>query len=147
MIKLLDVYKARDPHVFLYKLLDERQPEQSISHAGMPTLEEHRKFVLSRPYRCWYIVQNGTGLWVGSVYATERNEIGIAILREFQRQGYARAAILEMMVEHAPLPAIPGKRAGCWLANVNPHNEPSGTLFRALDFKLLQHTYAFEPST
>jgi RimJ/RimL family protein N-acetyltransferase len=141
MIKLVDVYKARDPHVFLYKLLDERQPEESISHRGMPSMEEHRRFILGRPYRCWYLVQNATGLWVGTVYASDRNELGVSVLREFRRQGYARAALHAIIAKHDPLPAIPGKRAGGYLANINPQNEASIALFRALRFRLLQHTY------
>lgn len=140
-VKLVDVYKARNPHVFLYRLLDERPPEASISHHGMPTMEEHRQFILSRPYRCWYIVQNGTGLWVGAVYATRQNEVGIAILREFQRQGYARAALRALMDEHSPLPTIPGKRAGRYIAHVAPENLPSHALFREIGGRLIQHTY------
>lgn len=104
-------------------------------------MEEHRAFVFSRPYRCWYIVQNGTGLWVGAVYATDRNEVGVAILREFQRQGYARAALEALMAEHGPLPAIPVKRSGRYLANVAPNNEPSHALFHALGGRVIQHTY------
>jgi RimJ/RimL family protein N-acetyltransferase len=142
-VKLLDVYRVRDPHVFLYQLLDERPPEASISHHSMPTMEAHRAFVLSHPYRCWYIVQNGTGLWVGAVYATFQNEVGIGVLREFQRQGYAKAAVRALLEEHGPLPSIPGRRAGRYLANVAPQNHPSHALFRALGGRLIQHTYEF----
>lgn len=140
-VRLVDVYKVRDPHVFLYLLLNERRADESISHNGMPSMQEHRRFILSNPYRCWYIVQNEGGLWVGAVYATERNEIGVSILREFQRQGYARAALTELMDEHGPLPAIPAKRTGRYIANVNPENAPSRALFEKLGGKLMQYTY------
>lgn len=141
MIKLIDVYKVRDPHLFLYKLLDERLPEESISHRGMPTMEEHRQFVMRHTYRCWYIVQNGTGMWIGAVYATHRNELGVAILREFRRQGYARSALMALMDLHGPLPAVPSLVPSRYIANVSPSNPASAALFQALGAKLMQHTY------
>ena len=42
---------------FLYKLLKERDSKENISHKEMPSYKEHIKFVKSRPYQKWYIIE------------------------------------------------------------------------------------------
>jgi RimJ/RimL family protein N-acetyltransferase len=101
----------------------------------MPTLTEHQAFVRRRPYREWWIIDAGEtdkGTWpVGSVYLTERNELGIAILAEHQRRGYARAALQQ----------VRARVKGPTLANVAPANDRSHALFKALGGEVVQHTY------
>jgi len=118
----------------LYELLAERTPEQSISHKSMPTPEEHRLFVLSRPYKAWYLIRDrGTaGMHtVGCCYLSKQNEIGISIYRDSRGNGYAKKALKLLMETHK----------GPYLANINPKNEASINLFTKLGFKLLQVTY------
>lgn len=131
MIELWPV-NASDPfHLqFLYDLLAERTPEQSISHKALPTWDEHVRFVGSRPYRGWHLIAEG-GYLRGAIYLTSRREIGVGIFRDQQRKGHARAAVLELMRLH------PGR----FLANVNPKNEASRKLWESLGFNLLQVTY------
>lgn len=162
MINLVNVYQAgrivEGAVEFLYKLLNERPPEANISHRELPTLERHRAFVLRRPYRAWYLIaaepqaprDDGFGgklafepVWVGTVSLTSRNEIGVAVLREYQRRGYARAAVLQLMAEVSPLDPVPGLRAGRYIANVAPGNEASHALFEGMGAKLVQLTYEF----
>ncbi len=130
-MNLLDVYETPGAVDVLYQLLRERTPEQSISHKRMPTYEQHRKFVFSRPYPFWYLIEAG-GYSVGATYLTHRNEIGIFILRAAQGRGYGSKAVRELMLRHP----------GPFLANISPENEPSMAFFERLGFNLLQMTYA-----
>jgi RimJ/RimL family protein N-acetyltransferase len=141
VIILVDVYKVRDSVSFLYRLLKERTPEQSISHKAMPTMEEHRAFVMSRPYRAWYIVENLNHQRVGAVYATKNNELGIAILSDHRRNGYAKWALLEIITLHPPLLAIRGQRPAHYVAHINPQNAASIRLFEGIGAKHIENTY------
>lgn len=123
---------AREPRAaqILYDLLRERTPEQSISHRKMPTYEEHLKFVESRPYQHWYLIQCN-GEFVGSIYLTKQREIGIFIFRAHQGKGYAQRAVQHMRKTY------PGRM----LANVNPANVASQKLFERLGSKVIQWTF------
>lgn len=117
----------------LYRLLSERTPEQSISHKEMPPLDKHIRFVESLPYKAWYMVVVDHVV-VGATYLSKQNELGIAISEVFRGQGHARWALEEMMRLHD----------GPFLANINPKNEASISLFTGLGFNLLQETYSHE---
>lgn len=91
---LVDVYKEKDFVDELYLHLSDRSECESISHEKMPTLKEHKKFVLSRPYDKWFFVRNLSGAIVGNVYlnyVTERNKkwinASIYILSRFRSNG------------------------------------------------------------
>lgn len=58
----------------LYALLEART--HSISHAELPTLDEHTEFVRTHPYRAWYLVRKDQAV-VGSFYLQEDNSIGL----------------------------------------------------------------------
>lgn len=111
---------------FLYQLLKEREPHQNISHSELPTLWDHIAFVNSRPYWAWYCFEDLiSGLDIGSVYLTKDAEIGIFILKDKHRQGYAKAAVYELMNRH------PRK---AYRANINPRNAASIAFFVSLGF-------------
>lgn len=116
---------------FLYDLLRERTPEQSISHKQMPTMSEHCAFMASNPYLAWYVIETGHHVPVGQVYLTERDEIGVAVCAAFQGHGIGPLATVEIMKLH------PRER---YLANVAPKNEKSLAMFGSLGFKLIQLT-------
>ena len=130
-----------------YQLLKERPENANISHANMPSIEEHRQYVLRHPYRTWFLIEHAErtlpAQWVGSLYLTNQNEIGIFILAQHQRKGYAARAIKLVLDGIPPLPAVPGRRTGQYLANVNPSNEASIKLFTGLGAVHLQNTYTF----
>lgn len=128
---------------FLYKLLQEREPGESITHAKMPTFEDHRAFVRSDPYRAWYIISDW-GVDVGSCLLTRNNEIGITIAKEHRRKGYASGALVLLTKLLDPLPASPSVRNGQWIANINPANEASIKLFAKLGFRHIQNTYQLD---
>lgn len=130
MIELKSVYSCpAETAPYLYELLRERTPEQSISHKEMPTYERHLAFVIgfpgSGPYFAWYLIKSGDAV-VGAIYLTRQWEIGIGIFRAHQRRGYAKQAIEKLMELH-------GSRSR-YLANINPANEASIALFRKLGF-------------
>lgn len=147
-VELIDVYDGQGLHPaaldILHQVLLERTPEQNISHRGTPTFEQHRQFVTRRPYRAWYLVMapEQTRAFVGAVYATSRNELGVFILQAWQKRGYGPAALTEFMRRHQPLDRITGKRRDCWLANIAPGNARSKSLFERLGFRKVQETYA-----
>ena len=104
----------------LWDLLRERPDYANISHDGKANRNRHVSFVLAHPYREWCLIMaktEGAGPqlswhgWVGAIYITHQNEIGIGILKAHQRKGYARQAI-DLMVQRRP--------RDYYLANVAP---------------------------
>lgn len=107
----------------LYQLLQEREPHQNISHQRMPTWLEHENFVGSVPYAAWYLIHDDVP--AGAIYLTKQHEIGVGVLKMRRGRGLAKAAIAELMRLHGP---------ARYLANINPANEASIAMFRALGF-------------
>ena len=119
---------------FLFNLLKERSTAENISHKKMPTYNEHKKFVKSKPYSRWYIIIFSNKM-AGSIYLTRNNEIGIFLKKEFRTQNIGKKA-LEMIIQKNPR-----KR---YLANVNPKNRKSVNFFKKNHFKLIQYTFELE---
>jgi RimJ/RimL family protein N-acetyltransferase len=119
---------------FLYNLLKERNPNMNISHKKMPTYSEHVKFVKSKPYTKWNIIEHGKQK-IGSIYLSKNNEIGIFLKNQFQGKNVGQES-LELFMKMNPR-----KR---YLANVSPKNIPSQKFFKKNGFKLIQFTYEFE---
>jgi len=134
-MKLVNVYLV-DSAAVLYDLLQERPEEASISHREMPAWSDHVCFVASRPYEAWYLIEDD-GEFVGSIYLSKRDEIGVFVFRRYQRKGYCRRAVALLMQEH---------RRDRYLANVNPRNEASTGLFESLGFRHIQNTYEIRAS-
>ena len=130
-IKLKNVTKSDCP--FLYELLKERDSNTNISHKKIPTYNQHVKFVMSKPYSKWYIIQNNTQN-IGSIYLSYQNEIGIFLIKNMQGQKIGQLALEMIMKKH------PKQR---FLANINPKNKKSITFFTKNNFKLIQYTYEF----
>ena len=139
-MRLAPVRDRSDAAAVLYEILAERPPESCISHRDMPTPEEHERFVKLHPFAWWYLITVDNEV-VGSVEVTDRNEIGVSILKRCQRKGYGRRALLLFLKFHQPLPAIPALRNGNWLANIAVGNDDSKAFFAKLGFKPLQETW------
>jgi len=142
-VSIQDIYTFPNHLDILYEILQEREPNQSISHEKMPTREEHKSFVdrihhLGRcPYKAWYFVlQPNFGEVVGTVYLTHEREIGVAIFNQYHRRGYGKAAVQLLMAMH------PGEE---FLANINPANQESIKFFEGLGFNHIQNTYKLKP--
>ncbi len=119
---------------FLYDLLKERDSRANISHKKMPSFEQHVKFVMSKPYSKWYVIEESKNN-VGSIYLTKDNEIGISIKKDFDSKRIASKAIKLLIEKH------PRSR---YLANINPKNKKSIQFFKNQKFHLIQHTYELE---
>jgi len=144
-VELVNVYDVQDSPVLLYRLLQERSTEDdpyiNISHRKLPTWREHLKFFDSKPYRRWYLIQTLGERYAGTCYLTRQNEIGIVLFREHRGNGYGLHAVNKLITEHKPLKAIPGKRSGQFIANINPNNQRSIRIFQRLGFTHIQNTY------
>jgi RimJ/RimL family protein N-acetyltransferase len=120
---------------FLYEMLKERDDSINISHSTLPSFEDHFTFIAEEPYKYWFII-NVIGEYmehrVGNIYLTHNNELGIFILKKYQRNGYAIKA-LRMIIEQT--------KEKYYLANINPKNKPSIMLFAKLNFEHIQNTY------
>ena len=71
---------------FLLELLTEREGHVNISHKSTPSWEEHVNFIKSKPYDHWDIIFYDNEK-IGNIYLTDREEIGIFILKKFQSKG------------------------------------------------------------
>ena len=145
MIEFHDVHATKEASGVLWDLIVERDGEQdvNISHQSMPSRAEHEAFILSDPFYLWKLVSYA-GRWVGYVSVTKLNEIGIVLFMAERGQGYGKIILQKLLDEIQPLPPLPGRRSGCFLANINPENERSIRLFSASGFRLIQHTYRLQ---
>lgn len=134
-LRILDADDDRDV-AMLYGLLTERTPEQSISHKKMPSFGEHVAFVESDPYRFWYVIVDGEGDAIGSIYLTWNNEVGISVFNIYKGFGYGYDALTLLAQKHPDVRPM--------YANINPQNKPSVDFFTRFGFKLLQQTYILE---
>lgn len=120
---------------FLYQLLVEREPHESISHNDMPTWKQHEEFLSRSPYKGWYLIWKDPLTPVGSVYITFTNEIGVHIAKKYRGQGFGTLGIAKIMEMH---------KEQFFLANINPANTKSIDLFQKYGFKHIQNTYKLE---
>ena len=120
-----------DDIIFLYDLLEKRNPEENISHTHMPNFEGHREFVLSKPYTNWYIIKKNNEK-IGSIYLSKRDEIGVSILDSFEFDEIAKSSFKLLMELN------PRKR---YLANVSPKNKISQRFLEKNGFVGLEYVY------
>ncbi len=121
----------------LYELLSDRH--HKISHAAMPSFDDHSDFVLKNPYRFWFLIKLN-GAYVGNFYVTDENMIGINIADN------AIAACLnpifdKIAADIPPQPAIKSVRAGRFCINVPPSNTRLIAALEAAHFPLVQTTF------
>ena len=146
-MKLISVYEA-DPELTattLWDLLTSRPAVANISHKSMPTWQEHLAFIASKPYPIWYLIEGPVELsevgyisgFIGSIYLTKNNEIGLGILESYRGRGYGSAALGMFMRLH------PRDR---YLAHVAPANLQGQSFWLKHGFKPLQVTYDLRAS-
>ena len=85
-IKLKQVTKT--DMLFLYELLKNKDPNSNISHKKMPTYDEHVKFVLSKPYTNWYIIECDKKN-AGAIYLSKQDEIGTSISNDYEYEQFS----------------------------------------------------------
>jgi RimJ/RimL family protein N-acetyltransferase len=129
MIELLNI--TENDFKFLYKILEERESVQNISHKKIPTYNEHINFIKSNPYSNWYIIfQNNKK--IGTVYLSKQDEVGVFIKKEFQKNGIGKKSLKKLIKKNSR------KK---FFANVNPKNYNSIKFFENFGFKLIQETH------
>ena len=126
-------------YLVLWTLLQERTPQQSISHKEMPEWSEHINFVNNHPYKAWYLICEHRcvpRMWkkLGAIYLTQQNEIGIQIFNKHRGKGLGKEAVQQLMRLHP----------GPYLANINPNNDASIAFFKKMGFEHIQNTYRLE---
>ena len=129
IVKLESVKKS--DYRFLYVLLSQRRSLANISHKRMPTFGEHIRFVKSRPYSKWYVIYHQRKK-IGAIYLSKQNEIGIHLMREYEKKSIYLESIKKLIVEN------PRNR---YLANISPQNKNYIRIFKELGFNLIQYTY------
>ena len=122
---------SKSDREFLYELLNERNTKNSISHKKMPTINQHTKFVISKPYSKWYIISYNDRK-AGSIYLSRQNEIGIHIKKNMPKT-IIFSSSLKILINKNPRKQF--------LANVSPSNIYYQNLFKRFGFKIIQHTF------
>lgn len=131
-MELVDVYKEDIlAEYVLFSLLEERTPDQSISHKEVPSFAEHQRFIKSKPYPYWYLVKSDEGEWIGSAYITFSREVGLFLFEEDTGKGWGKK-ILDAVIEKHGKPLY---------ANINPENSRSVKFFTGNGFRHIQNTY------
>lgn len=145
MISFRDVHSLNGAVDLLWALMLTRSREEArhtnISHREMPTFEQHLEFVRSKPYYLWFIIFAPAVGPIGAINVTERNEIGIVLDPRYRGRGWGRESVQHLLKVYPPLPAIPSKRPGHFVANINPKNEASIRLFTSLGGVHISNTY------
>ena len=127
----------KSDHTFLYNLLTQRNSTVNISHKKMPTWEEHIKFIKSKPYSKWYIIYNKTEK-IGSIYLSKHNEIGIHLLKKYEKESIHIESIKKLMLLNPKIK---------FRVNISPKNKNYILFFKKLGFEMIQHTYELDLRT
>jgi hypothetical protein len=99
----------------------------------MPSWQQHCDFIGRRPYPAWYLLKCDND-YVGAIYLTATNEIGVSILARWREFNFAPRAVRLLIRKH---------RHNRYLANINPRNHEWIRMFRQLGFRVVQQTYEF----
>ena len=120
----------------LYELLNQRI--HSISHENMPSFLEHEKFVLSNPYRVWYLIFSKTKC-VGSFYIQDDNSIGLNTKKlDVQKLNFC---INYIKTNYCPLPEEKSKIPDYFYLNV-PHSDKNYlSMLDKLNLKPIQTSF------
>ena len=145
MIEFHDVYTTPGATQILWDLMLERAEEHEVNISfSMPSMAEHEAYIRRTPYPLWYLAVAEDD-WIGYVYTSWLNEIGIWVFRQHRGRGYGPKMLKMFLSENSPLPGIPGQRASHFIANIHPKNERSIHMFREFGFKHIQNTFSYEP--
>ena len=128
-VKLKQVTK--NDALFLYELLKNKDPNANISHKKMPSYDEHVKFVMSKPYTNWYIIEYDKKN-VGSIYLSKQDEIGISLVDNSLYNKIGKS-IIKLLIKNNPR-----KR---YLAKISPQNKKLQNFFVNNGFIGLEYTY------
>ena len=138
-IGLIKVDKTEEHVSVLYEFVINR--DHNISNTILPSYEEHKKFVHSHPYRCWYLIRKDSQ-FIGAIYLLKSNNIGASTISGCEK--YIGQAIQRLVSKYKPLPAIKSVRASVFSINTNPENYDLILELEKLGAKLIQQTYVLK---
>ncbi len=118
--KIVQITNSVDHKKVLYDLFIQRPSQTKISAKDTLTFEEHKKFVERHPYRYWFLIKIKAS-YVGTVYVTYDNHIGISLREEFQE--LFEDVISYILKNFDPLPALPSSRPSGFNINVSANNK------------------------
>ena len=118
---------------FLYKLLKGRNPKENISHEEIPSYKQHVKFVKSKPYQKWYIIEKNQKK-LGTIYFSKQNEIGIHFLPKTSSESIRQTAMQKLIRKN------PREK---YFANANPKNHSLIKFFEKNGFSPFQYTFEY----
>ena len=122
---------TKNDTLFLYDLLKNKDPNANISHKKMPSYDEHVKFVMSKPYTNWYIIEYDKKN-VGAIYLSKQDEIGISISNDYEYDQIVKPALKLLMKLNQR------KR---YLANTSPKDVRSQEFLLKNGFTGLEYVY------
>ena len=128
-VKLKQITK--NDMLFLYELLKSKDPNANISHKKMPSYDEHVKFVMSKPYTNWYIIEYDKKN-VGAIYLSKQDEIGISVNNDYEYDHIVKPALKLLMKLNQR------KR---YLANTSPKDVRSQEFLLKNGFTGLEYVY------
>ena len=133
-IKLIQISSKH--YKFLYNLLAERKPHENISHKKLPSYSTHVKFIKSKPYSKWVLIEYRDKI-IGSAYLSKNNEIAIWIKKSVRDYRMAiRKKILQEIITK-----FTRKK---YFANLNPRNKKMIDFYKKNGFELIHFTFEFE---
>jgi len=124
---IITIKKVEDEDIeFLYEMLKERDSRINVSHKELPTFQQHKKFVKSKPCDGWYIIM-AQEKKVGHIQIYNDDRIGWFIKNEYKRLGFVIPAFEKLKKIH------PREK---YLGKVNPDNLEAQNLLIKLNFVL-----------
>ena len=133
-IKLIQISSKH--YRFLYDLLSERKQFENISHKKLPSYNNHVKFIKSKPYAKWLLIECREKI-LGSVYLSKNNEIAIWIKKDIKDYKMKiRKKVLEEIITK-----FTRKK---YLTNLNPRNKKIINFYKKNGFKLIHSTFQLE---
>ena len=133
-IKLIKISSKH--YKFLYNLLAERKSYENISHKKLPSYTNHVKFIKSKPYSKWLLIEYGDKI-IGSVYLSKNNEIAIWIKKSIKdyKMEIQRKVLEEVITKFTR------KK---YFVNLNPRNKKMINFYKKNGFKLIYFTFELE---
>ena len=142
-IKLIKVQADMEHIKILYNLLKYRKSITNISHNKVPNLKKHKSFVLSKPYRKWFLIENKK-IILGSVYISKINTIGIHFFKV--NKSILKEVLLFIFKEFKPLKKIPSVRTSHYVINISSKNQEYANIIKKIGGNKIQETYIFDNS-
>lgn len=139
-LQLTQVEKTTEHILALFNILKKREEMHVISHNRQRNFEAHREFVLSHPYRYWFLVEYREK-FIGTIYITKDNVIGSFI--EPKHVIFLDQILAYVIELFEPLPGIPSVRNPEFTINLAPQNTSYARVVERLGGRLIQKSYAF----